>query len=211
MPLTPQQLLAESQARRSYRQFLPDKLDMATIEQCILTAGTAPSGADKQPWHFVVIDDSEVKSQLRHKCEAIERGFYNSKITQQWQQDLDKLHVDTTKPFLTDAPCLIVVFKQMFTVEGAGNKIPNYYVGESVGIATGLLINALRNVGYSSLTYTPAPMTFLTEFCARPEGESAMLILAVGIADTSYKLPSVVRKQLSDISTTLTAEDMAKL
>ncbi len=208
MPLTPQQLLTESQARRSYRQFLPDSVDKATIEQCILTAGTAPSGADKQPWHFVVITDSDVKCQLRHKCEAIEREFYSSKITQQWQQDLDKLHVDTSKPFLTDAPCLIVVFKQMFTVDSVGTKHPNYYVGESVGIATGLLINALRNAGYSTLTYTPAPMTFLTEFCARPQGESAMLILAVGVADPSYHLPTVVRKQLRDISTTLIAEDM---
>lgn len=207
MPLTPQQLLTESQARRSYRQFLPDSVDTATIEQCILTAGTAPSGADKQPWHFVVITDSDVKAQLRHKCEAIERDFYANKISQQWQQDLDKLHVDTTKPFLTEAPCLIVVFKQMYTVDSAGNTHPNYYVGESVGIATGLLINALRNAGYSSLTYTPAPMTFLTDFCNRPQGESAMLILAVGVADLSYKLPTVTRKPLCDISSTLTPDD----
>ncbi len=210
MPLTPQQLLAESRSRRSYRQFLPEPVDRAVIEQCLLTAGSAPSGADKQPWHFVVITDSNTKQQLRNKCQEIEHEFYTSKISKQWQEDLDKLHVDTDKPFLTEAPCLIVVFKQMYIVDSSGATHPNYYVGESVGIATGLLINAIRNAGYSSLTYTPAPMTFLTEFCARPEGESASMILAVGRADPSYQLPDVTRKGLEEISSVLTIGDIAK-
>ncbi len=205
MPLTPQQLLAESNARRSCRQFLPEPIDMAVVEQCILTAGTAPSGADMQPWHFVVISDSAVQTQLRAQCEQIEQEFYAHKISQQWQDDLAKLHVDTSKAFITEAPCLIVVFKQLYTVDASGSQHANYYVGESVGIATGLLINALRNAGYSSLTYTPAPMTFLTEFCHRPAGESAMLILAVGKPHPSYNLPDVVRKPLCDISSTLTS------
>ncbi len=208
MPLTPQQLLLESQARRSYRQFLPDAVDMSTIEQCILTAGTAPSGAGLQPWHFVVISDTEVKRQLRTKCEDIEREFYSCKITKQWQSHLDKLHVDTTKAFLTEAPVLIVVFKVMYNTDSAGNTTPNYYVGESVGIATGLLINALRNAGLATLTYTPAPMGFLTDFCHRPQGETAMMILAVGKADSSYSLPNIARKQLTDISSTLSVADI---
>lgn len=204
MPLTPQQLLAESQTRRSYRQFLSTALDMDIIEQCILTAGTAPSGADKQPWHFVVITDDTVKSQLRQQCEKIEQDFYTNKISQQWQDDLDKLDVDTTKQFLTQAPCLIVIFRQMYTVDNNGNRHANYYVGDSVGIATGLLINALRNAGYATLTYTPAPMTFLTQFCNRPDNECASMILAVGMPDPQYSLPPVTRKELADICTHLT-------
>lgn len=195
------QLLEESKKRRSYREFLAQPIDIETIKDCILTAGTAPSGADKQPWHFVVVTDDHTKKQLRKKCEEVEKTFYEEKIGKQWQKDLDKLHVNYQKAFLSEAPCLIVIFKEMYVVNNKGEKESNYYQSESVGIATGMLINALRNAGYSSLTYTPAPMIFLRDFFHRPKGETPVMILAVGKADLNYQLPTLKKKTLEQITT----------
>ncbi len=193
------ELLEESRLRRSYRQFIKEEIDIETIKDCIMTASTAPSGADKQPWFFNIITNQAVKEKLRNKAEEIEKEFYEKRITKDWQKDLDKLEVTTSKPFLTEAPCLIVIYKKMYQIK-EGIKDLNYYPNESVGIAIGLLINALRNAGYSSLTYTPAPMTFLLEMFNRPEGEIPVMILAVGKADLSYKLPMLKKKNFDEVA-----------
>lgn len=201
MTKSSKQLLEESKKRRSYREFLSQPIDIDIMKDCILTAGTAPSGADKQPWHFVVVTDNKTKIELRKKCEEVEKTFYEEKISKEWQKDLDKLNVDYQKPFLTQAPCLIVVFKEMYILNDKGEKEVNYYQTESVGIAIGMLINALRNAGYSSLTYTPSPMMFLRDFFNRPKGETPVMILAVGQADLNYQLPELKKKTLDEIAT----------
>ena len=157
MPEKSKHLLKESRERRSYRQFLDEPINLEVINNCILTAATAPSGADKQPWHFCVITDPDMKMKIRVEAEKVEKEFYEQKISEEWQADLNKLNVNYQKPFLTEAPCLIVIFKEFYQLMKDGSKDKNYYVPESVGIATGFLINALRNTGYASLTYTPAP------------------------------------------------------
>jgi nitroreductase len=200
MPEKSKRLLEESRKRRSYRQFLDEPINRKVIENCILTAATAPSGADKQPWHFCVITDPEMKQKIRTEAEQVEKSFYEKKISEEWQADLEKLNVNYQKPFLTEAPCLIVIFKEFYQITDAGTKDKNYYVTESVGIATGFLINALRNAGCVSLTYTPAPPTFLRTLLDRPAGETAMMILCVGRPDPNYALPVLKKKSLYEIA-----------
>lgn len=195
-------LLEQARMRRSCRQFLPEALDMEAVKNCILTGASAPNGADKQPWHFSVVVDPEMKQKIREKAEEIEKAFYE-KISDSWQADLDKLSVTWQKPFLTEAPCLIVIFKENYKVLDDGSLDKNYYVTESVGLATGMLINALWNIGYSSLTYTPAPMGFLSELLARPQGETPMMVLAVGKKDPEYVLPQLVKKSFDEIATVI--------
>lgn len=201
MPKKSEQLLAESKKRRTYRQFLNEPVNLEIIKNCIMIAATAPSGADKQPWHFCVVTDPAMKQKIRKEAELVEKAFYEEKISSEWQADLEKLNVNAQKPFLTEAPCLIVIFKEFYSLLADGTKDKNYYVTESVGIATGLLINALRNSGYASLTYTPAPPTFLRELFNRPEGETAMMILCVGKPDPDYELPTLKKKSLEEIAT----------
>lgn len=193
-------LLEESRKRRSYRSFSPEPVDMEVIKNCVLTAGTAPSGADKQPWHFAIVTDPEMKKAIRKESEAVEKQFYESKITEEWQSDLNKLNVNWEKPFLTEAPCLIVIFKENYRLLEDGSKDMNYYVNESVGIATGLLINALRNAGLVSLTYTPAPPTFLRTLLGRPEGEVPVMVLVTGKPDPNYELPVLKKKTFDEIA-----------
>ena len=193
-------LLEESKARRTYREFLPDPIDMEAVKNCVLTAATAPSGADKQPWHFCIVTDPEMKQKIRSASERIEAEFYAHKITGEWQADLNKLSLSCEKPFLTQAPCLIVIFKEFYKILPDGGADKNYYVPESVGIATGFLINALRNAGFASLTYTPAPMGFLNGLLGRPQGETPMMILAVGKPDPNYKLPVLRKKSFEEIA-----------
>ena len=198
MPLSPETLLAESRQRRSYRKFLPDPVDRTVLETCLLTAGTAPSGANKQPWHFCVVTDPAMKEKIRAGSEAVEREFYAGRITDAWRHDLEGLALAVEKPFLTEAPCLIVVFKEWWRPGADGEQEKNYYVTESACLATGLLINALRNAGYASLIYTPAPPTFLRELLGRPEGETPVMVLCVGRPDPSYELPAITRKELGE-------------
>lgn len=200
MPEKSKHLLKESRERRSYRQFLDEPINLEVINNCILTAATAPSGADKQPWHFCVITDPDMKMKIRVEAEKVEKEFYEQKISEEWQADLNKLNVNYQKPFLTEAPCLIVIFKEFYQLMKDGSKDKNYYVPESVGIATGFLINALRNTGYASLTYTPAPPTFLRTLLNRPAGETAMMVLCVGKPDLNYDLPVLKKKSLSEIA-----------
>ena len=193
-------LLEESRKRRTYRKFLPDPIDMEVIKNCVLTAGTAPSGADKQPWHFSIVTDPAMKQRIREESEKVEKSFYDNMITEEWQADLNKLSVNWEKPFLTEAPCLIVIFKEYYSIQEDGTKDKNYYVNESIGISIGLLINAIRNAGLASLTYTPAPPTFLRDLLGRPEGETPVMVLVVGKPDPDYELPVLKKKTFEEIA-----------
>lgn len=200
MTMTTKELLEESRMRRTYREFLPEPVDMDKIKDCILTAGTAPSGADKQPWHFTVVTDPEMKKKIRIEAEKVEKDFYENKISEEWRADLKKLKTCWEKPFLTEAPCLIVIFKEFYRILPDGTKDMNYYVNESSGISIGFLINALRNAGYASLTYTPAPPNFLRTLLKRPEGETPVMVLCVGKPDPAYELPVLRKKKLEEIA-----------
>lgn len=200
MTMNAKKLLEESRKRRTYRKFLSEPLDMEVIKDCIRTAGTAPSGADKQPWHFSVVTDPDMKSRIRTEAEKVEKEFYENRISEEWRADLKKLSTNWEKPFLVEAPCLIVIFKEFYRILPDGTKDMNYYVNESAGIAVGFLINALRNAGYASLTYTPAPPTFLRTLLKRPEGETPMMVLCVGRPDLSYELPVLKKKELDEIA-----------
>ena len=144
--------LAQAQKRRTIRHFDSTPVDMNDIRTALNIAATAPSGADMQPWHFCVITQDAKKRELREACEQVEREFYESRISEVWRQDLEKLNLQIEKPFLSEAPCLIVIFKQMKHEDSPGHWVPNYYVNESVGIATGFLIQALHQAGYAMLT-----------------------------------------------------------
>ncbi|WP_434310633.1 nitroreductase family protein [Hominifimenecus sp. rT4P-3] len=201
MPLTSKELLEESRKRRTYRSFLEEPVDLEVIKDCILTAGTAPSGADKQPWHFCVVTDPEMKKKIREQAEEVEKEFYANRISDEWRADLAKLKTNWEKPFLTQAPCLIVIFKEFYRTLPDGTKDKNYYVPESIGISMGFLINAIRNAGYASLTYTPAPPAFLSDLLERPEGETPVMVLCVGKPDPNFELPKLRKKTLEEIAT----------
>lgn len=195
------QLLEESKMRRSYRKFLPEALDLEVLRNCIKTAATAPSGANKQPWHFCLVTNQDVKDKIREEADKVEKAFYESKITDEWAADLEHLALSWQKPFLNEAPALIVIFKEYYKTLEDGTKDKNYYVSESADIATGLLINALRNVGLQTLTYTPAPNDFLKEMFGRPDGEKAVMVLVVGKPDPEYDLPEITHKDYEEIVT----------
>ncbi len=187
------------QQRRSVRHFAKTPVPIEILRSCIAAACTAPSGANKQPWTFCVIADPVLKAEIRRKAEEEEYRSYNGRMSDQWIADLKPLGTDPFKPFLEDAPYLIAVFKKVFD-EVNGKKVPNYYVSESVGIATGMLLAALHNAGLSTLTHTPSPMNFLAEILNRPETEKAYLLIPLGYADPDAKVPNIGRKPLSAVS-----------
>lgn len=193
-------LLEKSKKRRTYREFLEEPVDIEIIKDCIVTAATAPSGADKQPWHFSIVVDPAMKKKIREESEKIEKEFYESKITKEWQEDLNKLTLTWEKPFLTQAPCLIVIFKEFYKELENGIIDKNYYVNESIAISIGFLINALHNAGYASLTYTPAPVMFLRDLLKRPSGETPVMVLVVGKPDPNYSLPVLTKKTFDEIA-----------
>ena len=188
------------QARRTVRDFSDKPVSRRVIEDCLITAGSAPSGANRQPWHFAVVSAPAIKQQIRERAEKEEEKFYNDRAPQDWLDVLAPLGTDASKPFLQRAPFLIVIFSQKFGFDAAANKQKNYYFTESVGIATGLLIAALHNVGLATLTHTPSPMKFLNEILARPSHEKAYLILVVGYPETDARVPDISRKSLSEIA-----------
>ncbi|HAT26878.1 MAG TPA: nitroreductase family protein [Gammaproteobacteria bacterium] len=188
------------QARRTVRDFSDKPVSRRVIEDCLITAGSAPSGANRQPWHFAVVSDPAIKQQIRERAEEEEEKFYNDRAPQDWLDVLAPLGTDASKPFLQRAPFLIVIFSQKFGFDATANKQKNYYFTESVGIATGLLIAALHNVGLATLTHTPSPMKFLNEILARPSHEKAYLILVVGYPETDARVPDISRKSLSEIA-----------
>ncbi|MBX3097165.1 MAG: nitroreductase family protein [Fimbriimonadaceae bacterium] len=191
---------ALAEARRTVREFSSEPVPKEAIETAIRIAGTAPSGAHRQPWTFVAISDPTVKERIREAAEAEERAFYESKITDEWRAALEPLGTDFVKKHLTDAPWLIVVFRQDYELGEDGGRIKNYYMTESVGIAVGFLIQALHRAGLATLTHTPAPMTFLRDICGRPANEKPFLILPVGYAHPDARVPDMGRKSLSEIA-----------
>ncbi len=193
--------LNEAQRRRTIRDFSDRPVPRDIIEMCILAAGTAPNGAHRQPWRFVVVSAPEIKRAIRAAAEEEEKAFYGGRAPADWLEALAPLETDDAKPFLEKAPYLIVVFGESYAVEKSGEKSKNYYVTESVGIATGMLITAIHRAGLVSLTHTPSPMAFLNEILGRPENERPFVILVVGYPSPDATVPELRRKSLEEIAT----------
>lgn len=187
--------------RRTIREYSSDTFPIEIIYNCIEAASSAPSGANMQPWHFVVVQNPEVKKQIREGAEKEEREFYGGKASGEWLKALEQFATDEHKPFLELAPYLIVIFEKKYGIDDKGKKIKHYYTKESVGIATGFLIAALHNVGLATLTHTPSPMNFLNQILDRPKNESPYLILVTGYPKEGTKIPNIAKKNLDDICT----------
>ena len=190
-------------SRRTVREFSDRPVPIEVIENCIKSAASAPSGANKQPWQFVIVQDPEVKSKIREAAEVEEKEFYGHRATKEWLEDLNQFGTDWHKPFLEIAPYLIVVFRQIYDVEDDGSHRKNYYVSESVGIASGFLLAALHNAGLATLTHTPSPMNFLGEILERPANEKAYLLIPVGYPDDDAEVPEITKIPFDEISTTV--------
>jgi iodotyrosine deiodinase len=188
------------QSRRTVRHFSERPVPRALIEQALLAAGTAPSGANLQPWQFVVVTDPLVKQRLRQEAEREEREFYEHRAPQEWLEALAPLGTDADKPFLETAPVLIAIFGDKHSLSASGKRIKNYYVPESVGIATGLLIAALHHAGLATLTHTPSPMGFLNELLGVPRDSRPMILLVVGHPAPDCQVPRIGRKSLEQIA-----------
>jgi iodotyrosine deiodinase len=195
------QFYAEMRRRRSVRQFSDRPVPRAVIADCIRAAGTAPNGANKQPWHFVAVSDPAAKREIRQAAEAEERAFYARRAPQDWLDDLAPLGTDWQKPFLETAPYLIVIFAQRYGLLPDGSQTKHYYVQESVGIATGMLITAVHRAGLVSLTHTPSPMDFLARILQRPANERPFLVLVVGYPAEDARVPAISKKPLDEIAT----------
>jgi nitroreductase len=192
--------LKTAQARRTVRVFSTDEVPREAIEDALRIAGTAPSGAHRQPWYFVAISNPEFKKRLRAAAEIEEKEFYDHKAPQDWLDALRPLGTDFVKLHLTDAPWVIVVFRRDHEIGPDGEKLKNYYMTESVGIAVGFLIQALHRAGLATLTHTPSPMTFLRELCGRPMNEKPFVVIPVGYPAEGCEVPDLERKQLDEIS-----------
>lgn len=186
--------------RRSIREYSEKEVPKIVIENIIKTASTAPSGAHKQPWTFCAISNPEIKSKIREAAEVEEQENYTGRMSESWLKDLAPLGTTMDKPFLEEAPWLIVAFKRAYEIDKDGNKHNNYYVNESVGIACGMLITAIHNAGLVTLTHTPSPMNFLTKVMERPANERAFLLLPVGYAKVPVYVPDIKRRPLEDIA-----------
>ena len=192
--------LDELSTRRTVRDFSNKPVSLEIIENCIKAAATAPSGANKQPWQFIIVSDSKVKRKIREAAEVEEKEFYNHRATKQWLEDLNQFGTDWHKPFLETAPYLIVVFRQIYDIKDDGRQRKNYYVNESVGIASGFLLAAFHNAGLVTLTHTPSPMNFLGKILERPDNERAFLLIPVGYPDDEAEVPEITKKSFTDIS-----------
>lgn len=190
----------EVRRRRTVRHFSPEPVPEAVIDACLEAAGTAPNGANRQPWHFVVVRDPGVKARIREAAEEEERDFYENRAPPEWLAALAHLGTDEHKPFLEEAPVLIAIFAESYAVGDGGEKIKNYYVSESVGIATGILITGLHHAGLATLTHTPSPMGFLNEILERPKRERPFLLLVIGYPADDAEVPRITKKPLSEIS-----------
>jgi len=199
---------AEMQRRRTLRQFSDRPVPRSVIEACVETAGTAPSGAHQQPWHFVVVGDPAVKRAIRLAAEGAEQEFYAT-APAQWLAALAPLGTDAHKPYLETAPWLIVVFAQRYGIAADGTQQKHYYVSESVGISAGFLLAALHHAGLATLTHTPSPMGFLGELLGRPMNERAAMIVVAGYPAIDARVPDLERKSLGEIATFLSDGDSA--
>ena len=192
---------ADMQRRRTVRQFTDHPVPRTLIEDCLKAAGSAPSGANMQPWHFVVVSDPALKKKIRGSAEKEESIFYSKRAPKEWLEALAPLGTDESKPFLETAPYLIVIFLKRYDLLPDRKKVKTYYPTESVGIATGILISAIHNAGLASLTHTPSPMGFLNKVLGRPPNERPFLILVVGYPDPDAVVPDIRRKTLDEIAT----------
>jgi nitroreductase len=201
MQLRSQIFFENLSTRRTIRNFSNKPIDREVIENCIKTAGTAPSGANMQPWHFVLISDPTIKKQIRVAAEKEEKEFYETRAPKEWLEALAPLGTDNNKPYLETAPYLIAIFMQRYGKLPDGREVKHYYGLESVGIATGMLITAIHNAGLASLTHTPSPMGFLNDILDRPKNERPFLLLVVGHPARDAKVPDIKRKDISEIMT----------
>jgi nitroreductase len=195
-------LLNAMKTRRSVRDFSSRPVSEEIIHNCIKTAVYAPSGANKQPWHFMIVKDPKIKKEIRIAAEAEEKEFYSHRATKEWLEDLNQFGTDWHKPFLETAPYLIVIFKEIIDKHGDESR-KNYYVNESVGIAAGFLLTAIHNAGLASLTHTPSPMKFLQEILNRPENERAFLLIPVGYPADEAEVPVIVKKPFDEVCETV--------
>ena len=187
--------------RRTVRDYSNRDVPREVIEQCVLAAGTAPNGANLQPWHFAIVSAPEIKKQIRVEAEKEEQEFYNGKAPQEWLDALAPLGTDEHKPFLETAPYLIAIFSKKHEPRQDGTMVKHYYAQESVGIATGFLINALHHCGLATLTHTPSPMKFLNPILGRPSNERPFLLLVVGYPTDDAQVPVITKKSLDEIAT----------
>jgi len=194
-------LLNALKTRRSVRDFSSRSVSEEIIHNCIKTAVYAPSGANKQPWHFMIVKDPKIKKEIRIAAEAEEKEFYSHRATKEWLEDLNQFGTDWHKPFLETAPYLIVIFKEIIDKHGDESR-KNYYVNESVGIAAGFLLTAIHNAGLASLTHTPSPMKFLQEILNRPENERAFLLIPVGYPADEAEVPAINKKPFDEVCET---------
>ena len=195
-------LLNALKTRRSVRDFSSRSVSEEIIHNCIKTAVYAPSGANKQPWHFVIVKNPSIKKKIRIAAEAEEKEFYSHRATKEWLEDLNQFGTDWHKPFLETAPYLIVIFKEIIDKHGDESR-KNYYVNESVGIAAGFLLTAIHNAGLASLTHTPSPMKFLQEILNRPENERAFLLIPVGYPADEAEVPVIDKKPFDEVCETV--------
>ncbi len=200
---TPLERSAEYRAfldqRRSLRFFSDKEVSKETIENIIMTASSAPSGAHKQPWTFCAISSAEIKAKIREAAEKEEHISYNGRMSEEWIEDLKKFDTDWNKPFIDIAPWIIVLFKKAYDLDEDGKKMKNYYVNESVGIAAGFFISAVHNAGLVTLTHTPSPMNFLQKLLGRPDNERPFLLLPVGYPTDDAVVPVLDRKEADDV------------
>ena len=192
---------SEIKKRRTIRDFSDRPVPVEVIENCLRAAGTAPNGANLQPWHFVAVQDAAVKKQIKVEAEEEEEAFYNGRAPQEWLDALAPLGTDASKPFLETAPYLIAIFSKSYDLLEDGRKVKNYYASESVGIATGFLIAALHHAGLATLTHTPSPMKFLNQILERPSNERPFLLLVVGYPADDATVPVITKKPLDQIAT----------
>lgn len=186
--------------RRTVRDFSDKPIETSVIENILLSASTAPSGAHKQPWTFCVVSDPAIKRQIRLEAEMEEKESYDQRMSEEWLEDLAPLQTDWQKPFLETAPYLIVVFRRSYEIDDKGKKRQNYYVTESCGIACGFLLTAIHHAGLVALTHTPSPMNFLSKILNRPENEKPYLLIPVGYPAEACFVPDLSRKKLEEIS-----------
>lgn len=191
----------EMERRRTVRDYADEPVPRDIVEEAIRAAGRAPSGANMQPWHFAVVGDDEVKTRIRQAAEREEQKFYEERATEEWLEALEPLGTGPDKPFLETAPWLIAVFAESYGVTEEGEERKHYYVRESVGIATGMLITALHHAGLVTLTHTPSPMGFLNDVLDRPENERPFLLLVTGYPADDARVPEIDKKPLEEITT----------
>ena len=187
--------------RRTIRDFSSKDIPEEILENAIQAAGRAPSGANQQPWHFVIVGNKKIKKSIRNAAEKEEQTFYTKRAPKEWLNALKHIGTDANKPHLEKAPYLIIVFAERYSINKKSEKIKNYYVSESVGIATGFLITALHFAGLVTLTHTPSPMKFLNEILNRPSNESAYLIIAVGYPEDDATVPVISKKKINEFLT----------